>query len=67
MAGLPVRQERRRHRFALRATSAITTAAVATSQLMTSVAYALPQDGNVVEGDATITYGENSIVIQQNS
>ena len=64
---MPVARERRRNRFAFRTTSAITSAAVATSSLMSSVAYALPQGGSVVEGDATITYGENSVTIAQNS
>src|SRR5690606_19663627 len=61
---------RRRHRYqrlAFRATTAITTAAAAGSTLMSSVAYALPQGGTVVEGDATITYGENSVTITQGS
>ncbi|MGF1627372.1 MAG: filamentous hemagglutinin N-terminal domain-containing protein, partial [Alphaproteobacteria bacterium] len=66
-AGLPVRMERRRHRFALRATSAITSVAVVGSSLLSSAAYALPQGGTVIEGDATISYGENSVVINQGS
>ena len=63
----------RRHRFAvrgqaaLRATSALTGAALAGSALMGGSALALPQGGTVVEGDATITYSDTSVVIEQSS
>ena len=50
-----------------RATSALTGVALAGSSLMAGPAWALPQGGTVVEGDATITYSENSVVIDQNS
>jgi filamentous hemagglutinin family protein len=58
---------RRLQRFALRTTSAITSAAVAASSLLPGVAWALPQGGTVVEGDATIAYGEDSVTITQGS
>ncbi|MEZ5670560.1 MAG: filamentous hemagglutinin N-terminal domain-containing protein [Alphaproteobacteria bacterium] len=54
-------------RLAYRATSALTALSIVGASILPVPALALPQDGNVIEGDATITYGENSIVIQQNS
>jgi filamentous hemagglutinin family protein len=54
-------------RAAFRTTTAMTAAAVVASTLMSSVAWALPQGGTVVEGDATIAYGESSVTITQGS
>ena len=55
-------------RLAFQTHSALTCAAMVGASLAASnPAYALPQGGSVVEGDATITYGENSVTIAQNS
>ncbi len=51
----------------LNATSALTSAAFACSAVFAGHALALPQDGNVVEGQAEIVYGANSVEIVQGS
>ncbi len=51
-----------------RTTTALSAAAaVAATTLAPSIALALPQDGNVVEGQAEIIYGSNSVEIVQGS
>ncbi len=51
----------------LRHSTALTAAAVAGAIAAPSIALALPQDGNVVEGQAEIIYGSNSVEIVQGS
>ncbi len=54
-------------RKALAGTTALTAAAVCGYLLSSDLALALPTDGTVVEGQAEIIYGENSVTIQQGS
>ncbi len=54
-------------RKAVAGTTALTAAALCGHLLVTDLALALPTDGTVVEGEAEIIYGDNSVTIRQGS
>ncbi len=63
----PTRTDAPALRRMLAGTTALTTAAVCGWLLTADPAWALPTDGTVVEGQAEIIYGQDSVTIQQGS